>query len=287
MTRRSRILGVLGVVAIVFAIGKSVYRDPSTSLLTLGPFVTDRAFYDAAFSALTPAPTPDGSLTGVLVSHHLVAASLMARAIGVAATQEPVTVVLISPDHFSRGAAPMTTVTARWLTPYVVLEPDMTGVATLAGGIYIQEQSNPFTTEHGILSITPFIAWAMPHARIVPLIIKDAAPAAAVREASALIGRLPGRVVLIGSFDFTHDATMAQAEDNDQRSLPIVAALDEGRVDQVVVDSHAGLATFLAAVKARQGSHFTLLDSTNSARLTGHHNQTDVTSYLIGYFTER
>jgi AmmeMemoRadiSam system protein B len=181
----------------------------------------------------------------------------------------------------------MTTVAARWPTPYGTLGTDQAVVDQLDRGMYIEQQSSPFITEHGIFSITPFIARAMPHARIVPLIIKDTAPAAAIREAVALIAGLPGRILLVGSFDFTHDSTMAQAEANDRRSLPIVAGLDEARIDQVAVDSHAGLATFLAAVKARRGSHFTLLDSTHSARLTGHYDQTDVTSYIIGYFTEK
>lgn len=261
-----------------------MHRSPAATLVFPGPFES-AAFYEQAFAATASGSIPHvPDAAGILVNHHLLGASLIVRALSVAATDDPLTVVLIAPDHFSAGAAPMTTVSGRWLTPLGDLESDGSAVRALVATGYVLAQPEPFMREHGITNLTAFIRYLYPDAELVPVIVKDSASGRAVTAVADVLSALSGPVLYIGSFDFTHEATMARAEANDARSIPIISALDTGRISEVAVDSHAGLELFLRVMRARGADEFTLLDSTNSARLTGNRGQTDTTSYINGFF---
>lgn len=258
---------------------------PSVQLageLVPGPF-EGTSFYDHLFESTALLSAQEG-VVGVLVNHHLLAPHLIARALSVAATAETITVVLIAPDHFSAGAAPITTTYASFATPYGTLSSVADGVLLVTESGFALAQEEPFHREHGISNITAFITKLMPNARIVPLIVGDLASEQSVFEVAKALGKLSGRVILVGSFDFTHDATVDQAEANDARSIPILEELGTDHIDDISVDSHGGLELFLRAVHARGAEEFILLSSTNSARITGNVEQADVTSYITGYF---
>lgn len=278
------LLIALAVTAAGWGVG-AYFRTVQELMSFPGPFAS-AGFYEQAFAGVaSESIRPEPGVTGILVNHHLLAPQLIARALSHAASDEEVTVVLIAPDHFDAGAAPMTTVSAYWPTPFGTIGPDIDASEVLTGTGYVLVQPEPFHREHGVTNLTAFIRRLMPDALLVPLIVKNGAPEQAVAAVADALAALPEQVLFIGSFDFTHDATMAQAETNDARSIPIIRSLDAGRVSEVAVDSHAGLDLFLRVMRARGAEVFTFLDSTNSARITGNHDQTDVTSYITGLFT--
>lgn len=259
------------------------YSRPGPKLLPeFQSYFMQPTFVDNAFASVgSVSAQPAASM--VLVNHHLLASQLIARALAQVATHEPVTVVLIAPDHFAAGAAPITSVIARWPTSHGMIEADSETINALASRGVIHLQGSPFGREHGITNITMFIARALPRATLVPIIVRDNASASVVDACAKAIAQLPGRVIVVGSFDFTHEATDAIARRNDVQSLRI---LEEGNPDTagaVIVDGPGGI-RMLMRIASMRGLRFTLLDATNSARITGNLAQTDVTSYITGYW---
>jgi AmmeMemoRadiSam system protein B len=245
--------------------------------------VMTKDFYEQAFATATGV-TPDPRMTAIVVNHHLLAPFLIAQAVARIATDEPVTVVLVSPDHFGRGRAPITSsAIARWDTPYGIVEPAMDIIVPLANTVDLYER--PFPLEHGIFNVTGFIKHSLPNARIMPIIIKDNASTERTAALAEVVMRLKGRVIVIGSFDFTHESTMQQAQINDAKSIAILQAGDATQAEKIAVDSHAGI-RFLMQYAELTKSHFTLLANSNSAVITGNHAQTDVTSYVTGYWAQ-
>jgi len=67
-------------------------------------YFSQAGFYEQAYAAARQTPAADKSgIKGVLVNHHLFAASFIAETFNAVATIAPVTVLLISPNHFDAG----------------------------------------------------------------------------------------------------------------------------------------------------------------------------------------
>jgi AmmeMemoRadiSam system protein B len=227
------------------------------------------------------AAKPDAGI--VLVNHHLLASHLIARALSVVASEEPIIVVLVAPDHFSLGVAPATSVIARWPTPFGTIEPATDVINRLTSRRVVHLQERPFIREHGITNITMFIKKVLPRAKLAPIVVRDDASAAAVVVLAEAIADLPGRVLVIGSFDFTHDATDTVARTQDDRSLAILTGADAAAADGIAVDSVPGVRLLMDIAKRRE-LQFTVLDMTNSSRILGQPDRTDVTSYITGFW---
>ena len=236
-----------------------------------------RGIYEDAFAA-APAAKAGVSPEVLLVNHHLLAAHLIAQAVSSARTDAPVTTVLISPDHFDRGRAPITTAAVGWQTPYGDLLPDTAVLKDIDSYVL------PFAAEHGVANIVGFIKREIPGAKIIPILVKDGASPEMTAGVAEQLANLPGRVLVIGSFDFTHEATREKAVANDAVSLGILRRGETDAVGKVAVDSHGGLRLLMQYAKLR-GLKFELLANTNSSFLADKPEQTDVTSYITGFWT--
>lgn len=238
---------------------------------------------DAAFAAVgSVSAFPEASM--VLVNHHLLAAPFIARIMAGIATPDPVTIVLVSPDHFTNGIAPATSVIADWPTPYGDMPADAGAITALASAGAVDLRAAPFVHEHGITNVTMFIRRELPQARLVPVIIRADASSKSMETLAQAITRLPGRVLIVGSFDFTHEATDAVAQANDARSLRILEEGDPDAGSGIAVDSVPGIRLMMRLAQLR-GLRFIVVDRSDSARLFGDLTRTDVTSYITGYWS--
>jgi poly-gamma-glutamate synthesis protein (capsule biosynthesis protein) len=215
----------------------------------------------------------------------LLAAKFIAEAFGQIATDRAVTVVLVSPNHFSAGRGKIITTAASWRTPYGTLDGDCGAVLALqkAGVATIEE--GPFEKEHGISGIVPFIKKSLPHARVVPVIVNVNASDADLDRFTQEAKRAFGPDTLfVASFDFSHDLTATAAKFHDRKSLAVVDGFDDQGAQALDIDSMPGLRLAQRLQDQAGAPSFSLLEASNSAELTGRPDQPDVTSYLAGTF---
>ncbi len=241
--------------------------------------------FDAGYNAAVR-QVPAARVKGILVPHHLLAAPRIAEAFETIATKRDVTVVLVSPDHFSAGQAPIVTTAAAWRTPYGTLASDCDGVERLAraGAVVIDEA--PFKKEHGVSGLVPFVKKSLPNARLVPLLVKDTATDADLEKALKALHDVFGtRMLLVASFDFSHEMTDTVAEFHDRKSLAVIETFDDAGAKALDIDSMPGLRLSLRALERVGAVRFSLLAHSNSSRLTKRPDQADVTSYLVGTFS--
>lgn len=209
---------------------------------------------------------PGASCAGssaILVPHHLLASSLIEQTFEQVRGEVPQTVVIISPDHFDQGHRYGTTNVpeiSKWL-----------GV-----------ESKPFVREHGVYNITPYVKKFFPHAKIIPVIIKDSAPEKFTSLLAADLSYLPTDTLFVGSFDFSHNADLKTTKARDIKSLAVLESGNWENLSDVSVDSIGGLRLFLQVAKNRNLGKFVLTQNTNSALLSGRTAQPDVTSYIVG-----
>ena len=96
---------------------------------------------------------------------------------------------------------------------------------------------------------------------------------------------LQGNVLIVGSFDFTHDATEEQALRNDALSLKILSQGELERSRDITVDSNAGIRLMMSVARL-QNLSFRLLERSSSAVVLRDTKRTDVTSYITGVWSK-
>ena len=131
-----------------------------------------------------------------------------------------------------------------------------------------------------------FIKKAIPYVRLVPIIVRDDATNVRIDALAQEISRIPGPMLVIGSFDFTHDATNAIARANDMRSLRILERGNVRDATDIVIDSKPGIRLLMQVAQIRT-IRFSMMDMSNSAQLLHDYSRTDVTSYITGIWESK
>jgi AmmeMemoRadiSam system protein B len=240
-------------------------------------------FFDEAYGSAVARPYQP-TAKAVLVNHHLLAAKFIAESFGSVATNAPVTVLLISPNHFSAGKGDVITSSGIWKTPYGDLPPDSATVKKISDRNLAEIEEPPFEQEHGISGIVAFVKKSLPNAGLVPLIVRDNLPIGQAREiAQGIFPLLPKNTLIVGSFDFSHYLIGPAADFHDVENLAALENFDFNRIGRLDSDSRPGLAFFLELLKDGGNQNFHLLENTNSAKLT-HQDILETTSYIDGYF---
>ncbi len=250
-------------------------------------YFSQKDFYEQAYASAHVFPNPSQPVKGIIVNHHLIGARLIAQAMGIIATVKPVTVVLISPNHYAVGKSKIITSVAAWQTPYGILEPDLQTISKLKNDNLVSVEERPFDQEHGISGIVAFIKKSLPNAKIIPIIVKDNVTVKQARDFAKQFNQdLPEDPIFIGSFDFSHYLTLPTADFHDIESREVIKSLAFSDIDRLDVDSHPGLAILLQLLQERNFQQFDLLEQNNSARIAKRDDILETTSYVTGYFTK-
>lgn len=255
--------------------------------------LTKQAYFDAFFAAQQNCDhNYQHAIKGLIVNHHLLAGQFIAQGLCALATDQNLTIVLLSPNHFNHGGSAIVAADD-WYTPYGVLPTNKNLIQALVadGALAIDEQ--PFDFDHGIYNITPFIKKVLPQASLVPILIKDSLSAKQKDLLiSALEKHLPDKAVVIASLDFSHYLNSDQADQADSQTLPIISNLAIEKIPELNpnnqpdnVDSKPGLEILLRLMLWRQAQDFHLLAHSNSAELINDPGLTETTSYIVGYFS--
>ncbi len=277
-------LALLGSFVMLRFLNKPKNKDKITIGCCHNSYFSQPDFYNQAYLSASKEPiekAQEKEIKGIIVNHHLLAPSFIAKAFNQIATAAPLTVILVSPDHFSAGKNFVTTSAYRWQTPFGVLEPDIGLIKNLNESV----EENPFINEHGIKGITAFIKKSLPNAKVVPIIFNDRVSVEqAILKADKLYKILPPNCLIVGSFDFSHYLTNRAADFHDVSSLAVLQNLDVAGSYKLDIDSRSGLAFYLQLLKNEKAEKFTELDHSNSAKLVKQ-DTLENTSYITGYFS--
>ena len=242
-------------------------------------------FFEQAYGEVSTT-RPTDPIAGITVNHHLLAPNLIAQEFSLVATDKPMTVLLISPNHFYRGSGGLITSSYDWQTPYGVLQTDKSLVAKFAASGLVNIDEVPFEQEHGINNIVGFIKRSLPNAKFVPLIVKEnLSDSEADQMAKKLTEILPQNALVVGSLDFSHYLTSTAAMFHDTQTLAVMNNFDYGRISRLDIDSHPGLRLLLKYFDLTGNKKFVATSHENSSTISGNYNLTETTSYINGYFT--
>jgi len=154
-------------------------------------------------------------------------------------------IVILSPDHFSRGKTPFSVPGRDFLTSLGPVPLDREGVAALLRSELVSE-SSLFSHEHGVQALLPFIAHHFPGAFVLPVAIgKLSTPAEWGRLAEILAPLLGDDVLIVQSTDFSHYLDREETAKHDAESLAVLLSGEPERAvhlrQPVHIDSRGAL----------------------------------------------
>ncbi len=247
----------------------------------------NKDLFELAFTHANFSTTIEEKIGALVIPHHLLAGRLIAETLVQAGTNNPITIVLISPDHFFAGKARMSTSLEDWETPYGRIKANHELILELTRTPPLHVDEKPFEREHGIYNLLPFIKKTFPNAFIVPIIIKSFVGDSMAEDLAKILSKhLPNDALIIASLDFSHEVTRERAVEQDAISQEILERRERERISEIAVDCQACILTLMSYTEKRQFTDFRLIENTNSADVLRQPKQPDVTSYIIGYFTK-
>ena len=259
-------------------------------------------FFDRAYEQADELPhVPARS---ILVAHHLLVAPRIAELFESIGDDRLRTVIILSPNHFSVGGSSALLSRGTWNTPYGPVSTDTDAIDRLlkatagldlppTGHIRhdVRVDERAFPGEHGIGSITPFVARSFPNARIVPIVLHDSLPLEGQQAlAAAIVASIPDAIV-VASMDMSHNLPSYAASFHDEITL---TALERGHCDGTCgleIDANAVMGVLFEVNRLRgeqawtetyHGNSLGLLNTTDANSSAWREN----TSHIIGRFTE-
>lgn len=294
MTGPTRARTWAGAPLIALALASASCGGSATSTAQLAPATHPALFYEDAtfFSSVRAAaelPLPEDDVAGAIIPHDWRGGAYIAWLFRTMADRDPpATVILIGPNHDNEGFPGVLTSELAWSTRFGAVQPDRELIDALIGEGLVVADERVLSTEHSVAGIMPAIAYYLPDARVLPLIIRgDARPDDAERLGLRLASRLDAATPLVAAVDFSHDLVSSAAERNNAVTLMAVRAGDSAMLftlDNRYLDSPASIAVLMASMASAGAGPFVLTADTNSAALRGD-ELAPTTSYLVGYYT--
>lgn len=226
----------------------------------------------------------DHPVGAAIVPHHLTSAQAMASGIRALTHDAPATILLLSPDHFSRCPTLLCTTNGTFETLLGTVETDDALVDTLAASPLVTVDPHPFKQEHGIGTLMPFIAHYLPQTRVVPVVLSRLPG----NESGALLTafrKLQDRgTTLVVSSDFSHYLPEAEAELRDEETAKALFAGDLAGILALHAPGNSDCPAclwMLAALGLEYGYYNpSVLLHTNSARLLDDPRIRETTSHF-------
>jgi len=251
-------------------------------------------FYDArAFSLAleetmrTPvAPMPGAR--AIIVPHHWLAGHLILSSLrDLSASGAYNRVILIGPDHVGAASAGAATSDLPWETPFGLLQADAESVSRLTAAGAARVEPETLSYEHSVADIVPAIAYYLPDAEVVPVILRGDLDLGHVRTlARMLVPLLNDHTIVVASVDFSHYLSAPEARTRDAETLAAMKAMDSQRIlafGNEHLDSPPTVTLVTELMRSLGVGEFQLRQNTNSGDLFGVFRP-PVTSYITGYY---
>jgi len=250
-------------------------------------YFSSKSFFDKGYENVpVPKIKSNSDIKGIIVNHHLLAPNLIAETMRTIATNDPVTVVLVSPNHFNAGKGQIISSLYKWDTPYGTLESNCEVISALQKQGTLSIDESPFDKEHGVSGIVPFIKKSLPNARVVPIIVKDTLSDEQLNSfVETLYSTLGDTSLIVGSFDFSHYLPDNAVRFHDAKTLSVIQNFDYSGMNVIDNDSTPGLTMVLKYFEKENAQHFDLIAHTNSAQILHDPGIDETTSYINGSFS--
>jgi AmmeMemoRadiSam system protein B len=222
-----------------------------------------------------------GRSLGVVAPHagYIYSGKIAASSYAAFDTDFQGTFIVIGPSHSGYS----TCVSAeRWETPLGIIEPDQDLISLL--DIDTDEYSHQ--REHSIEVQIPFIQYAFPGARVVPIMMGNQSLDAALRLAEKIswaIRQTDGDVRLVASSDFSHYIPDERARKQDIFAIDALKTLDLNefyrriRAEGVSACGYGPIATMVTVCREMGAERGELLDYATSGDVTGDRSE------VVGY----
>lgn len=230
-------------------------------------------------------PTTDTSISGAVVPHHdLVESQRQAFLEKLTERINPTTIILVSPNHYDSGQAPVQTTDQSWELSTGSLEPNRVVISELISSGIASQEPESFRNEHGIRSVLPDLRTTFPNATVVPLILKSDTPSDHVQKLHDRLQSKCDRCLLIASVDFSHYQPALLADVHDSLALRALQLRDLPTLrERAEVDSGATLELLARWAESHATPRFALASHTNSGEITGKPDE-PTTTHLYGWY---
>jgi MEMO1 family protein len=237
-------------------------------------FSDDSSFYlqsiANARASLASARVPPSALSSQVrwgvVSHHLLIRDSIAEFfLRLSAIAHPTTIILLAPNHFSRGNHRIALSGLPWKTPFGLIRPanDIVKELTERGIGEIDEDA--FYDEHSVRALVPYVKYFFPSTRIVPIIIRSDADTTEIDQMSRfLASKSTDDVLFLASLDFSHYQSSSIAQREDSTTYDILSRFDVVNYRSAFVDSHAVMRILLSTCKTLEATRIEIVLHTNS-----------------------
>lgn len=292
---RARALGVLGALVSCLLLVLSIASDDVVSSVaghdvSAHPqrFFDERTFARAVARANETPVRPMPGARAVIVPHHWLAGHLIVGALrDLAASGDYRRVILIGPNHSGAGGYAATTSEWAWRTSFGTAQPDADAVRRLTDGGLVRSRPDVLTYEHSIAGLIPAIRSFLPHARVVPLALRNHLSRSRLEALSSAVSALVDETtIVIASVDFSHYLSAREARQRDAETVAALETLDTATIlsyGNEHLDSPATVAVVQTAMRAIDATRFELRANLNASDL-GASALRDVTSYIVGIY---
>lgn len=250
------------------------FIDPNIQLLKNLPthrsYFAAREFYDEAYnSADSQINELSEKVYGGIIPHHLLVKDKIAAWFKGIESSNYQTVVLIGPNHFNQGRSKIILSQANWQTPYGILEPDLELLNNLLKDKNTAIEEDSFINEQAISGLVAFIKKSLPHAKIVPIILKIGLTQSELEVFSAKLNSDidSEKTLVLASVDFSHYQPAAVADFHDLRTNNLLQSFDLSRLPSAEVDSPVSLIVLEKYLQSIMAQKSQLIFSTNSGAI--------------------
>lgn len=250
-------------------------------------FNKDRTLFLDAIAEERSLPAYDERSSGLIVPHHLLAASLIARGFKLVSGHGYRRAIVLFPDHFRRVNGAFASSSRPYETPFGTVETDGPAVAELLSSGGLVEDSDLFAEDHGIRALLPFLKHYLPDTQVVPVAIATKATRQDADRLAELLRPLVNEdTLIVQSTDFSHFLPLAEARTFDQQTLNILASGDLDQIAGLTMPMHldSPMALYVnALLQADLGADLHVVASRNSNEYFENYLQ-ETTSYMTAVY---
>jgi AmmeMemoRadiSam system protein B len=216
-------------------------------------------------------------ISGIILPHHLLAASIIQQSIDRLQHQiAPTHVVILATNHFLPQGFPYIT--------------DSSSSAKLAS-FPVEINDALVNQDHSVQSLIPFISRAFPTSTVVPILVSaHHEPLEYYQVNGRLLSTLfdPTNTLFVASVDFAHNVSLEQGVRHNDQTIEMLRSFSYKSLLQLhddYVDSPTTVATFLSIMQSISANNWETWYSTHGAQIE---NRLDAvgTSYVVGTYSK-